>query len=75
MWTSQKLKGARRQAESSMVKHMLKSQVITPFRTQRTAKDRRIVNVLVTVTALINEAGQVYAAATIERGRGLKKVT
>jgi two-component system CheB/CheR fusion protein len=39
---------------------------------QRIAKDGRMVEVWLTATALVNEAGRVYAIATTERERGLE---
>ena len=42
--------------------------ILEPYRTQRIAKDGTIVDVWLTATALLDEAGQVYAVATTERG-------
>jgi len=44
-----------------------RSSVLEPYRTQRLAKDGRIVEIWLTATALVNEAGEVYAIATTER--------
>jgi two-component system CheB/CheR fusion protein len=44
-----------------------------PYRTQRIAKDGRIVEVRLTLTALVNESGNVYAIATTERGSDPKE--
>ena len=38
-----------------------------PYRTQRVAKDGRIVEVWLTATALVHDSGQAYAIATTER--------
>jgi len=46
-----------------------KGKVLAPYATQRIAKDGRIVNVWVSVSALLNETGEVYAIATTERER------
>ena len=46
-----------------------KGEVLAPYATQRIAKDGRIVNVWVSVSALLNETGEVYAIATTERER------
>jgi two-component system CheB/CheR fusion protein len=43
------------------------AEILEPYRTQRIAKDGRIVEVWLTATALMNEAGQMYAIATTER--------
>ena len=37
------------------------------YRMQRIAKDGRIVEVWLTATVLVNDAGEVYAIATTER--------
>jgi len=57
----------------SVVRRLVKTDVLEPYRMQRFAKDGRIVEVWLTATALLNEAGQVYAIATTERERGLEK--
>ncbi|MBI5592849.1 MAG: PAS domain-containing protein [Deltaproteobacteria bacterium] len=44
-----------------------RSEVLEPFRTQRVARDGRIVTVWMTASALANAAGEVYAIATTER--------
>ena len=46
---------------------MRRAEVLEPYRTQRIAKDGRIVEVWLTATALVNETGEVYAIATTER--------
>ena len=43
------------------------AKVLKPFRTQKNAKNGRIVELLLTSTALINSSGQMYAIATTER--------
>ena len=44
------------------------------YRTQRTAKDGTVKEIWMTASALVNEAGQMYAIATTEREKGLKIV-
>ena len=44
-----------------------RAEVLEPYRTQRIAKDGRLVEVWLTATALVNESGRVYAIATTER--------
>ena len=44
-----------------------KAEILKPYRTQRLAKTGRIVEVSIISTALVNEAGQMYAIATTER--------
>ena len=55
----------------AVVLQLGRAEVLEPYRTRRIAKDGRIVEVSLTATALVNEAGEVYAIATTERaGRG-----
>jgi two-component system CheB/CheR fusion protein len=44
-----------------------KGKIIKPYRTQRITKKGTVVEVWIISTALINEAGQIYAIATTER--------
>ena len=44
-----------------------RAEVLVPYRTQRVAKDGRVVGVWLTATALVNSAREVYAIATTER--------
>jgi two-component system CheB/CheR fusion protein len=44
-----------------------RAEAIEPYRMARIAKDRRIVEVWLTATALVNDSGGVYAIATTER--------
>ncbi|WP_394755266.1 hypothetical protein, partial [Rhodoferax sp.] len=43
------------------------AQRLEPYQTQRLSKDGHTLAVSLTATALLNEAGQVYAIATTER--------
>ena len=43
------------------------AQTLAPFQTQRLTKDSRVLDVLLTATALLDEAGQMDAIATTER--------
>jgi two-component system CheB/CheR fusion protein len=61
--------GQREQALTAALR-LGRSEVLEPYRSQRVAKDGRIVEVWLTATALVNESGQVYAVATTERGIG-----
>ena len=49
------------------VRRLSQSEILQPYRAQRIAKDGRTVEVSLTATALVNEAGNVYAIATTER--------
>jgi two-component system, chemotaxis family, CheB/CheR fusion protein len=59
----------RRSQEMAVVQRLCQADVIEPYRTQRVAKDGRVLDVWLTATALVNEAGQVHAIATTERKR------
>jgi two-component system CheB/CheR fusion protein len=60
-----------RESELQRVRHLSRKDVIEPYRTQRIAKAGNVVDVWLTATALLNEAGQVYAISTTERGSGI----
>ena len=46
---------------------LARAQILEPYRTQRINKKGAIVEVSITSTALLNDAGQMYAVATTER--------
>jgi two-component system CheB/CheR fusion protein len=62
-----------REEELALVRRQSHGEVLQPQRMQRVAKDGRIVEVMTTSTALMNEAGEAYAIATTERQIGLKE--
>jgi two-component system CheB/CheR fusion protein len=49
------------------IRQLSRAEILTPYRTQRIAKSGTVVEVSITSTALVNEAGQMYAIATTER--------
>jgi two-component system CheB/CheR fusion protein len=51
----------------TVVQQLGRAEKLEPYRAQRMAKDGRIVEVWLAATALVNEAGDVYAISTIER--------
>ncbi len=51
----------------AIVHQLSQAEVLAPYRTQRLAKDGTVVEISMTSTALVNEAGQIYAIATTER--------
>jgi two-component system, chemotaxis family, CheB/CheR fusion protein len=51
----------------AVLRKRCRAEVLEPHNVQRLAKDGRIVDVAVTATALVNEAGEAYAVATTER--------
>ena len=58
---------SRKEEELATLKKLSHAEVLEPYRTQRLTKDGRIVEVWLTATSLVNEAGEVYATATTER--------
>jgi two-component system CheB/CheR fusion protein len=60
----------REQAFES-VRQQCQAGVLEPQRQQRIAKDGRTVQVLIIVSALVNDAGEMYAIATTESGAAL----
>jgi two-component system, chemotaxis family, CheB/CheR fusion protein len=57
----------RQGGELAVMQRLSRSEALEPYRTQRITKNGRTVDVCLTATALVNEAGQVYAVATTER--------
>ncbi len=55
-----------READIVRVLQLSRKEVLEPYRTQRIAKDGTVVEVWLTATALLNDAGKVYAIATSE---------
>ena len=62
-----------REEELAVFRRQSHGEILAPRRIQRIAKDGRIVEVMKTSTALMNEAGEAYAIATTERELGLKE--
>jgi two-component system CheB/CheR fusion protein len=57
----------QQEASLTMVKQLARAEVLEPYHTERIAKDGQIVEVWLTATALLSEAGETYAIATTER--------
>ncbi len=51
----------------SQIAKLCQAEILEPFQTQRVTKSGQVLNVRITATALLNEAGVVYAIATNER--------
>jgi two-component system CheB/CheR fusion protein len=49
------------------LQQLSRAEVLAPFQTRRLTRDGRTVEVWITASALVNEAGKVYAIATTER--------
>ena len=60
--------------EQALIKvHQLsQAEILEPYRTQRITNHGSVVEVWMTATALVNEAGQMYAIATTERSKEAK---
>ena len=61
--------GLREEALAKAVQ-LSQAEILEPYRTRRIAKDGTVVEVAMISTALVNEAGQMYAIATTERPTG-----
>ena len=59
-------------AELARVQQLSRAEILEPYHTQRLTKAGLIVDVSLTATGLVNEAGQMYAIATTERVRDAK---
>jgi two-component system CheB/CheR fusion protein len=58
----------KREEAVTQLKQLCNSKGLAPYRTQRLARDGGLVKVVLTATALVNSAGEVYAVCTTERG-------
>ena len=56
--------------ESKRVQQLIRNDLLEPYRAERLTKAGTVVEVWLTATALLDEAGQVYAIATSERAGG-----
>jgi two-component system CheB/CheR fusion protein len=63
--------GLREEALAKVL-HLGQAEILEPYRTQRITKAGVVVDVWMTSTALVNEAGRMYAIATTERAQGLR---
>jgi two-component system CheB/CheR fusion protein len=51
----------------AVVRRLSQAEALEPYRTQRIAKDGAVVEVWITATSLMDEAGRMYAVSTTER--------
>ena len=64
-------KGLREDALAKV--HQLSlAEILEPYNTQRITKDGTVVEVWMTATALVNDAGHVYAVTTTERAKAFR---
>lgn len=59
----------RREKALARVHQLSQAEILEPYRTERVTKDGVVLDVWMTATALVNEAGQMYAIATTERAK------
>ncbi|HIH94822.1 TPA: PAS domain S-box protein [Methanosarcina acetivorans] len=57
----------RKEEELNTVKRLGRAEALKPYRTQRLSKDGRIVDIWLTASPLLNNFGEIFAIATIER--------
>jgi two-component system CheB/CheR fusion protein len=62
-----------REKELAIVQKLSQSEVLKPYRSQRVTREGRMVEVWMTATAVVNEAGEIYAITTTERRISDKK--
>jgi two-component system CheB/CheR fusion protein len=60
-----------REKALSQIHQLSQTEVLEPYYTQRITKEGTVVEVSMVSTALVNEAGQMYAIATTERAKAL----
>jgi two-component system CheB/CheR fusion protein len=58
---------SQREEALAVVQQLARAEVLAPYRAQRLAKDGRIVESWLTATALVKDAGEIYAIATTDR--------
>lgn len=58
---------SRKEEDLAVVKKLSQDEIQKPYHTQRLPKKGQTLEVCLTATALVNEAGEVYAIATTER--------
>jgi two-component system CheB/CheR fusion protein len=60
---------AQREKSLARIRQLSQAEILEPYQSQRITKDGTVVEIWMTATALVNEAGQMYAIATTERTR------
>jgi two-component system CheB/CheR fusion protein len=74
MNVSDRIPEAARVEAQAKIYQLSLAQILEPYCCQRLAKDGTLVEVWLTSTALVNEAGKMYAIATTERGINKRKI-
>ncbi|MFA6016063.1 MAG: chemotaxis protein CheB [Gallionellaceae bacterium] len=57
----------RRKGELATLQALIQANTLQPHQTQRLNKDGKVLDICLTATALLDENGQIYAIATLER--------
>ena len=63
----ERIPAAQRGQALARLAELSQDKILEPYRTQRLARDGAVIEVSMVSTALVNEAGQMYAIATTER--------
>lgn len=58
---------SRKKEELDTLKKISQAEILEPYRTQRLTRDCKIIEVWISATSLVNDAGDVYAITTTER--------
>ncbi len=69
MNVSDRIPEGEREGALARLHELSQAEILEPYSAQRIARDGRVVEVSIISTALVNEAGEVYAIATTERLR------
>jgi two-component system CheB/CheR fusion protein len=56
-----------REAALEKIKQLVNSNVLEPYQVKRLSKDGKTIDIMLTATALVDNAGKIYAIATTER--------
>ncbi|MEI8139583.1 MAG: PAS domain-containing protein [bacterium] len=70
MNVSERIPINQREQAMTQLTQLYRSKILAPYLTQRLKKDGTAMAVWMTATALMNEAGHVYAISTTERAEG-----
>jgi len=72
MNASSRIPEALRAEESAKIYRLSLTRILEPYHTQRLTKEGKLVEIWLIATALVNDAGKMYAVATTERAEALK---
>ncbi len=72
MKASSRIPEQLRAEESAKLYQISQTRILEPYHTQRLNKEGKLVEIWMIATALVNDAGKMYAVATTERAEALK---